>query len=667
MAIIMQQNCKSYAELYKTMLYDKISLLLRRLSLALAALIATRIVFMIVNFSTLRIDSVLEFLMLVIGGVRFDISTIIFTHFFIILLHLWPGKFKYTLRADQLILWMYFAINGLLIAMNLIDTEYFDFTHKRSTIDLIFLAGVGNDILQMIPAFVQDFFYLIFVWAAFMLLLYRFFPRNTRARITVLKMKYRFVHEVVLALVTISALAATTQKIPGYVLLSTTDALSYTQRVENIPAVLNTPFSMIESLTRDNSTNIFQDSHQGYLNNIVKTYPTKNNSTPNVVVIILESFSSEYSKLLSGLPQGYTPFLDSLMQGSLYFTNAYANGKKSIEAVPSIICGVPALMTQPVITSEYARNNFSSLPNTLKDNGYTTAFYHGAANGSMGFEAFTQHIGVEHYVGMSQYPNPSDFDGQWGIPDEPFLQFTAHDLDSMPQPFMAGIFTISSHHPYTIPQQYKDTFPIGSIPMLRSIAYADHALRKFFAEAKKHHWYKNTLFVLTADHTGKPYTESHNNAVKNYHVPLIFYHPAAKLQDVNDEITQQIDIYPSVIDYLGFSDKFVAQGNSVFSDTARYATNYLNGVYQIIDNNWVLQHDGETAIGLYRYKQDSPLTNNLIYDHVKTAGRLEKQLKNTIKDYRLRMVQNQWFIDSDQHRIYLANANQNNIVHLPGS
>jgi phosphoglycerol transferase MdoB-like AlkP superfamily enzyme len=223
-------------------------------------------------------------------------------------------------------------------------------------------------------------------------------------------------------------------------------------------------------------------------------------------------------------------------------------------------------MTNPVIVSSYSNNKYNSLATVLRENGYETSFYHGAANGSMGFEQFVRKNGFDIYKGMSQYPYEDGFDGNWGIEDEKFLQFYAQDLDSMQQPFMSGLFTISSHHPYTIPDRYCDTFPEGPIPMLRAVAYTDHSLRMFFKEAKKHDWYENTLFVLTADHTGKPYTKEYSNVLQNYRIPLVFYSPDdSELKGKKTKIAQQIDIFPSVIDYLGIDDQIVAQGQfSIF-------------------------------------------------------------------------------------------------------
>ncbi|ALO16421.1 Lipoteichoic acid synthase 1 [Salinivirga cyanobacteriivorans] len=583
-------------------------------------------------------------------------------HILFIFIHLFPGRFKFSITAERFSLALFLLVNGVLIVLNLIDTEYFDFTHKRSTIDLFSLAMVGNDIKHLIPMFLGDYWYLGCVWLGLMLIITALYPSEKRIFVPVFTHKNDRVFD---SLLTVTILLLVFAGARGKIgeKLKVQDAVQYVSKVENIPAVLNTPFSMMESINKQALPQIEYDKLLAF--NEPHSTPYHSNqlyrqSMKNVVVIILESFSAEYSKYLSGFKKGYTPFLDSLMQEGLHFTNAFANGKKSIEAVPSVFCGVPALMTNPVITSDYAGNHFASLPGILRKFGYTTAFYHGAANGSMGFENFCLHIGFDKYKGMNEYPDKSDFDGHWGISDEPFLQFFARDLDTLQQPFMSGVFTLSSHHPYKIPEKYIDTFPEGPIPMLRTIAYADYALRRFFQKAQKYDWYDNTLFVITADHTGKPYTEAFSNSLQNYRVPLLFYTPGiTNLKGCDNRITQQIDILPSVLDFLGIEERLYPLGNSVFGGGESFAINYLNGIYQFVNKEYIIQYDGEKPVGLYNWTGDNSLNNNLVGDLPEKAGLLTDNTVHHIADYIYRMSADDWFIKTDNTSTEFYTFNEN--------
>ena len=216
----------------------------------------------------------------------------------------------------------------------------------------------------------------------------------------------------------------------------------------------------------------------------------------------------------NGTYKGYTPFLDSLISVSKTFTVSIADGHKSIEAMPSVLASIPSLET-PYIISPYANNTIQGLAELLGNKGYYTAFFHGAPNGSMGFDSFSKMAGFQDYYGKDQYPNPEDFDGVWGIWDEPFFKFFEHKLDNFKRPFFVSIFSVSSHHPFKVPEKYEGKFKKGPVPILQTIGYTDMALREFFNAASKEPWFDSTLFVLTADHTNELVHEVYQNDFGN--------------------------------------------------------------------------------------------------------------------------------------------------------
>ncbi len=152
------------------------------------------------------------------------------------------------------------------------------------------------------------------------------------------------------------------------------------------------------------------------------------------------------------------------MQQGLTFTNAFANGKRSIEALPSILSSLPAIMDNAFVTSLYSSNPIESLAAILKNKGYQTSFFHGGKNGTMGFDNFTKLVGIDAYFGLNEYPNEEDYDGNWGIYDEPYLQYFCNQISLMKEPFFTSVFTLSSHHPYSgkicrqISQRKSDQF-----------------------------------------------------------------------------------------------------------------------------------------------------------------------------------------------------------------
>ncbi len=364
----------------------------------------------------------------------------------------------------------------------------------------------------------------------------------------------------------------------------------------------------------------------------------------NVVIIIVESFAQEYIGTLNkdnniNNYQGYTPFIDSLIGQSLIFENSFANGRKSIDAMPSVLASIPSLSGSYVL-SVYSNNAIKGLPALLKTKGYDCSFMHGAPNGSMGFQAFANMSGFDHYYGKNEYGNNADFDGWWGIWDEPFLQYCANVFSKKQQPFMASIFTISSHHPFVLPKQYENKFPKGTLPIHQCIGYTDYALRRFFETASKEPWFYNTLFIITADHTTNSVYEEYQTSAGNFRVPIIFYDPANENIKgvVKKQVVQQIDIMPTVLGFLNYDRPYLSFGFDVNRTQDRFAVNYTNGYYQLYTDQYVLVFDGKETTGLYQLRTD--MSRNFAGELPEIQEEMEQKAKAFIQQYTTRMVEN---------------------------
>ncbi|MFM7430085.1 MAG: LTA synthase family protein, partial [Flammeovirgaceae bacterium] len=377
----------------------------------------------------------------------------------------------------------------------------------------------------------------------------------------------------------------------------------------------------------------------------------------NVVVLILESFSKEFigaynRDLEGGKYIGYAPFLDSLIGVSHAFKYSMANGRKSIDAMPSVICSIPSIEV-PYVLSHYSGNKINSLPSLLRSKGYYSAFFHGAPNGSMGFDAFANLSGFDGYFGKDEYEDTyratDDFDGIWGIWDEKFLQYFATKMNSFKQPFYTTVFTVSSHHPYNLPSEYENVFKGGPKPVHRTIQYTDMALRKFFAKASKMPWFNNTLFVLTADHASAEIQFQEYNSPSGYFaVPIIFYEPGSSPLPMKNEIVQQADILPTVLGSLHFDEPYVSFGRDVFGDEEPFVFNYLNNTYQAFMGDYFLQFDGTKSIGLYNFKTDKTISNNLLASRPEVVSKMELRLKAFIQQYNNRMVDDKLTVEGFQ-------------------
>ena len=374
-------------------------------------------------------------------------------------------------------------------------------------------------------------------------------------------------------------------------------------------------------------------------------------SPKNVVVIIVESLGKEYigtfnRDLDGGSYRGYTPFVDSLLTRSLTFKYSYANGRKSIDAMPSVLSGIP-MMIEPFFLSPASMNDLSGLARQLDGKGYSTAFFHGADNGSMGFQAFARATGYKQYLGRTEYNQDAnfngdkDYDGMWAIWDEPFLQFMASKLNNYREPFMATVFTASSHHPFKVPEQLEQQYPEeGTHPIHKCVRYTDMALRHFFENAAKQPWYNNTLFVIVADHTNQASHDFYQTDLGLYSIPIIFYTPDGSLAPAmrDDVVMQQASIMPTIMGILGYDKPYLAFGCDIINTPASqtWAFNYNNGIYQFIKGDLMMQFDGNKTKAIYRFKTDTMLRNNLV-GKVPEQAAMERELKSIIQQYMDRM------------------------------
>lgn len=563
--------------------------------------------FFLFNYSAFQDISFLPVLKLFYHGIWFDYSVLVYLNVLFVLYYLLPFSFVTRERNLAILGWAVFILNTFLVLVNLIDLEYYKFTGKRTTSEIITYLGLSNDILYLFPRFIIDFWYIPLFWIIFStgsLWLFRklYATREITARKGVLSLLFSLFMGVLIS-ACMGALARGTELKPIQVITAAKYASS-----KNIPLVLNTPFTILHTMGMKDikRLNYFDDDQLDAVYSPVSNFAGKAEPRfDNVIVIILESFSKQYCGAFSG-NQTITPFFDSLaMQGARY-VNALANGKRSIDALPAILAGIPCLMDKAYVSSPYSFNHIEPLPYLLARQGYHTSFFHGARNGSMSFDLFASMAGIKNYYGMNEYEGPPAYDGHWGIRDQEFLQYSASCLSQFPEPFFSTIFTLSSHHPYSLPEAYRDSFPSLNSPLERSIRYADQALSKFFETISMQPWFNRTLFVFVADHTAQEQTGAGAQSLGMFQVPLLFYHPSdSSLTGEHYKISQQSDIMPSILDYLNYSAPFVAFGKSVFSNEPSFSITYLGGIYQYVSDKELVKFDGERVIGYHEIETNS--------------------------------------------------------------
>jgi phosphoglycerol transferase MdoB-like AlkP superfamily enzyme len=604
----------------------------------------SRLFFYILNNNYFNNITFLVLLKSFIAGIRFDIAAIVYTNIYLVLF-LIPGTYKNNRHLNRIVEILFFSINAIALASNFIDVKFFDFINKRSTSALFNLLGTNQDVWLLIPKFVRDYWYVFLTYFLALFLFWKYMPRLDYSKLVTerITIKKLFYQTGLFILVTGAMLLGA--RGTGLKPISVVNAASYVE-LKYVPLVLNTPFSILKTVENENlnELNYYDpDSLLAMYNPIHNPDTSKVFRKMNVVIFILEGFSKEYCGFLGGM-KGYTPNLDSLLAKSLVFPNAFANGTQSYEAMAAIIAGIPSLMARPYSGSNYADNYIESLPYLLRLQGYHTSFFHGGNNGTMGFSKFAGIAGIEKYYGRNEYNNEIDYDGYWGIWDEPYLQYFSKQLDKFAQPFISTVYTLSSHHPYNVPKQYEDIFKGGELPILKSIAYTDHALGSFFKTAVGKKWFSNTLFVITADHAAQTI---HHNTTERLAIPLAFYCPQHKvISGIDSAYCQQIDIMPSVLDYLGYPYSYFAFGESLFEPlSSERSISYVDGIYQLIENGYVMQFDGAKVTSFYQIESENNDNSNKssirpVADGQQIYALMEKKLKAILQTYNHSLISN---------------------------
>ncbi|MEO7212681.1 sulfatase-like hydrolase/transferase [Mucilaginibacter sp.] len=628
---------------YKALLY--------RLFLGYLFYFIARVLFFAFNTNLLAVDDLGTLLKLCYYGVAFDTAALMYINILFIVLSILPLTINTKPAYQKGLCILYFVTNFLTYATSFIDIIYYRFSQVRSTRATLDVVSQESNKEALASHFAFAYWYVIVIYFLCCVLWVWLYKRVQLKPVNVKPGWVYFASSIAVLLVAVALIIG---GIRGDFKHSTrpinmVDAYKHVTVPNQGDVVLNTPFAIFRTLNSNN----FKLQHftdEAYIDSNIKPIKQYNShpaSKPNVVIIILESMAREYwGSMNRGTAiadfKSYTPFLDSLSDNSLIFTNAYANGRQSIHGMSSVLAGIPSFQTA-FTSSPYAKQKIASIVSVCDSLGYQTAFFHGAANGSMGFQGFGSILGFKNYYGRTEYNNDKDFDGIWGIWDEQFFQFMGKTLGTQKQPFMATLFTLSSHDPYQLPEKYKKRFTGGPLPIHKTVQYSDNALRLFFNYAKSQPWYNNTIFVITADHTSQTHYPEYSKAINRFAVPVLFYsaNPVYALKGTRTDLASQMDIYPSVADLIGYNKPFRSWGRSLISNLPAETPRVINStgnIYQFMQGNYTYLFDGKTITGIFA-AADKGLAKNLMTGEL--SPEMQKGMmdcKAFIQDYADRVV-----------------------------
>jgi phosphoglycerol transferase MdoB-like AlkP superfamily enzyme len=577
-------------------------------------------------------------------GMRLDFTGLFYINLpfwiYYFFLHYWlPETFRTKIAVALLVL-----LNIPFLALNCIDLAYYGITSRRSTIDLLF---VFRDSLSALPMFLIKYWYLFVLFIVMVWLL------CIATRMTLDKSLYRngrtWYADYLLGLVIIGVFAFIARGTGERPIFPATPLLYFEAQYQPLAgnSTLTFLYSLVKRQKQVELKNYYAENQLDSIFTIKRQY---HHAGPfqhkNVIIFILEAFGRD--QLEPGNPyRAQTPFLDSLISKSTWCSNAFSNGRASNQGIVSILASMPPLIDEPYFHSIYSNNRLRGLGAILKEEGYTTHFFMGAGPDHFGFGKFCKMVGIDNYHSRVEFNDDNWYDGTWGIFDHQFLPYGAKKLSKESSPFLAAFFNLSSHMPFTLPSDLRGHFK-GRIAFLRSVSYVDYSLRLFFDSIKNSPVYKNSLFVFSADHSGVGYYKSLSDPFSIYRIPIFIFDPASPVYEVIKKPVQQIDIVPTILDKLHYSNPFMAFGRSIYDTAASYVLNKYLGTVQVIDSNFLLGYNAEIGKQAYLLNthNDSTLKVDL-KDSLKYTGidqRMLRYNKAVIQRYNNALIQNQLYI-----------------------
>jgi phosphoglycerol transferase MdoB-like AlkP superfamily enzyme len=583
-------------------------------------------------------------------GMRFDIPIVFGINLLTILYYCLPTRHIYKEEWQTFVDVIYIVANAIAVLLNFLDIICFHFFGKHLTTDFIKLLIHSDEVsFGVVRQIFFDYWYLLVIFILFVLIIVVVAQHTKLRKPEKEESKHwqlqQVISLIVMLIFTLIAGRGGVQAKP----ITMETAMQYTDP-QNAPILLNTPFCLVtthETELKEREGHYdsnFSPIHYNLSSNrfIESDTLTMDSIPSNVIVIILKSMGQEMVGYYSRDRRSQlTPFLDSLLSQSLTF-NGMSNSRRSLEVLPAVLASIPSMMENDFVISPYADNDFDAFCQHLQQHGYNTIFMHGGKNGVQGFDLFSRRAGFSKYFGRTEYGDDSDYDGQWGIYDGPFLQYVAKTLNRVDKPFATAIYTLSSRYPYKVPKDFilpeESYFWTG---FEKTVHYVDCSLRDFFKTASRMSWFDNTLFVITADYSNNEHFQpEYSNVWGMYSIPIAFYYPK-KINPLRcNEIAQQIDLGPSILSALEINDTLFSFGRNLFDTLSEPAfVSYYNLTYQYCDGTYLVQSDGERPFGIFKPVSDSLLSDNLV-DRLQCPDIYDK-LYHFLQEYNYRMINNQ--------------------------
>jgi phosphoglycerol transferase MdoB-like AlkP superfamily enzyme len=342
---------------------------------------------------------------------------------------------------------------------------------------------------------------------------------------------------------------------------------------------------------------------------------------PNVVVIIMESFTADLTKTL-GNETGITPKFDSLIKKGVLFSRIYSTGNRTDKGIIGTLAGYPSLASQSIVKFPEKMERISALSRELLKNGYQTSFFYGGQSEFDNYKAFILSHGYQLLIDKAKFKG-KDMNSKWGAYDGIVFNSQLQQLNKAKQPFFSTQMTLTNHEPFEVPGTYKFG-NTDNVHKFKSTAfYTDSCLNDFLTRAKKEPWYKNTLFIFVADHGHiMPKGREQVYIPQRYHIPLLFFGEVIKEEyrgKIMSGVGSQIDIPSTLLHQLNISsESFVWSKNLLNPETKSFAYFSWDDGMGFIDNKQCITFDNVGKTVLYNDRPEDARNTMLLLKNAKS-------------------------------------------------
>lgn len=374
-----------------------------------------------------------------------------------------------------------------------------------------------------------------------------------------------------------------------------------------------------------------------------QTPDSSNNQPMNIVIFLQESLGAEYIGCLGGKP--LTPNFDALTNDGLLFTNLYCTGTRSVRGIEAVVTGFLPSPSESVVKLSNSQSGFFTLADLMKDNGYDTSFIYGGMANFDNMASFFNGNGFDNIIDEEDFDkdeNKYAFKGTWGYSDEDLVVKANEYFKSQKgKPFFSLMFSTSNHEPFEFPDGRIELFDKEKNTVNNAMKYADFAIGKFFELAKKEEYFKNTIFIVVADHNTRTYGK-HLVPIHKFHIPALIIGPGVTKGTKYEKLCSQIDLAPTLLDMAGMKVETPMPGRNLKQLKQDVKGRSIMQFHDInafrIDDQVVIMQPNKEALQ-FKIKNDTvlepvPLDKEMAKDalaHVTAASDLYKNRKYKMK------------------------------------